>query len=116
MNGIIIEAYNPIVRGGYVQRKIELFEKYDLFKNPKILELSEKYNKKPAQIILNWHSARGICSIPKSSNYGRQLENFSSLDFIMDEEDYKKISNMNENLRFNPSKEKVFSAGIELFA
>lgn len=115
-NNIIPAAYNPLARGSYVQRKTEVFEVYDLFKNSVILELAEKYKKEPAQIILNWHTSRNICAIPKSSNPSRQLQNLESLNFKMTDEDYQKVFSLNQNLRFNASKEKPFAGGIELFA
>lgn len=114
--GIRVAAYNPILRGNYVMRKVDVFNKYDLFKNSVIIELSKKYNKEPAQVILNWHLKREICAIPKSSNPTRQLQNISSSDFLMEDEDYKKISDLNLDMRFNVAKEKAFSSGINLFA
>jgi alcohol dehydrogenase (NADP+) len=113
---IRVAAYNPILRGSYFMRKVDLFNKYDLFKNTVIIELSKKYNKEPAQIILNWHLKREICAIPKSSNPTRQLQNLNSSEFLMEEEDYKKISDLNLDMRFNVAKEKAFSAGINIFA
>lgn len=115
-NGVAVAAFNPIVRGGYARKKTEIFEEYDIFKNSTILSLSEKYKKSPVQIVLNWHTYRNICAIPKSSNPARQLENFNSLDFKMEKEDYQKITDLNKNMRFNPSKEKAFAGGIEIFA
>ena len=114
--GIVVAAYNPILRGVYVQRKTELFQEYDLFKNEKIIMLSKKYNKSPSQVILNWHVFRGVCAIPKSSSPIRQEENLHSIDFIMEEGDYNIVSSLNLNLRFNIPKEKAFSAGINIYA
>jgi alcohol dehydrogenase (NADP+) len=116
MYGIVVAAYNPILRGVYVQRKTELFKEYDLFKNDKIIMLSNKYNKTPSQVILNWHVFRGVCALPKSSNATRQEENLKSIDFIMDQEDYNLVSSLNINMRFNIPKEKPFSGYINIYA
>ncbi len=113
---IVVAAYNPILRGVYVQRKTDLFNEFDLFKNELILSLSKKYNKEPAHIILNWHVQRGVCAIPKSSNPKRQIENLQSLDFVMEESDYKIVSSLDLNMRFNIPQEKPFSAGINIYA
>ncbi len=113
---IVVQAYNPILRGSYVQRKVELFKKNDLFENEDIKSLALKYNKEPAQIILNWHAKRGVCTLPKSSNSSRQLQNILSLEFKMEENDYMVIDKLNKNFRFNNSEEKSFSNGINLFA
>jgi alcohol dehydrogenase (NADP+) len=115
-NEISITAYNPILRGGYAVRNKQLFEKYDLFKNSLILEFSKKYQKTPAQVILNWHANRNISTIPKSGNPERQEENLKSIEFKMSGEDYEKINNLDLNLRFNISKEKEFSGGVNVFA
>jgi diketogulonate reductase-like aldo/keto reductase len=114
--GIVVSAYNPILRGDYAKRNTSLFQKYDLFKNEVILELVKKYNKEPAQIILNWHLKQNIVVIPKSNSQERQLQNLQSANFEMAEEDYKKIDDLNLDLRFNVSKEKDFSGGINIFA
>jgi len=112
--GIRIMAYNPILRGASSQRDVE-FDKFNLFNNEIILNLAQKYNKSITQIILNWHLRNNIIAIPKSSNYEHQKENFESLFYKMDEEDYSKIDNLNLGKRFNFSEGKPFSAGIEVF-
>ncbi len=44
-------------------------------KDPVIIELAEKYNATPTQVILAWHLARGVVAVPKSADEGRQKEN-----------------------------------------
>ena len=56
-----------------------------------IKELAKKYDKTPAQIILNWHIHRGLIIIPKTTKTTRLAENFNVYDFKLDEEDYQKI-------------------------
>lgn len=112
--GIKIMAYNPILRGASAQRDKD-YEQYNLFNNQVINGLAEKYKKSATQIILNWHLINKIIPIPKSSTYSHQLENYLSLAFKMDEDDYAKIDGLNADKRFNFSQEKPFSAGIEVF-
>ncbi len=111
---IKVVAYNPLLRGASAQRHPE-YEKYNLFNNEVILELSKKYEKSPSQIILNWHLNNNILPIPKSSTFEHQKENFESLFFKMTDEDLKLIKEINIDKRFNYSKEKPFSAGLEVF-
>lgn len=111
---IKIMAYNPLLRGSSSQRQTN-YEKYNLFNNELILKLAEKYSKTPSQIILNWHLNQKIIPIPKSSTYSHQKENFESFFFKMAEQDYVAISNLNLDKRFNFSKDKPFSAGLEVF-
>jgi 2,5-diketo-D-gluconate reductase B len=66
-----------------------------------IVELAKKYNKTPAQIILNWIMARGMIAIPKSSKLERIKENFESLDFEIEQEDLAMIDSIPEGSRTN---------------
>ncbi len=113
---IAVTAYNPLLRGSCITRYPELLEKYDLFNNKTILGLASKYGKTPAQIILNWHIKRKIAIIPKSGDALRQLENFECSHFKMTDGDYESINQLDLNKRFNSSKWKDFSGGIEIFA
>ncbi len=112
--GIKLMAYNPILRGASAQRT-EDYDKFDLFNNAVVLEIAKKYGKSATQVILNWHLRNKVVPIPKSSTYSHQLENFESLFFRLEEEDYVKIDALNLNKRFNFSQEKPFSAGLEVF-
>lgn len=67
-----------------------------LFSNELMLDLSEKYKKTIAQIILRWHIQRGVIPIPKSSNEGRVKENLSVFDFEISSDDINIINSLNE--------------------
>lgn len=60
---------------------------------PLLLELSEKYNKTPNQIILNWIIHLGYYPMVMSSNTKHIDENIDSTNFSMSDEDYEEISN-----------------------
>ncbi|KAJ7663834.1 NADP-dependent oxidoreductase domain-containing protein [Mycena polygramma] len=62
--GIVVTAYSP---SGHAQVR----------NDPTIVALAEKYKVSPTQIILAWHLARGVVTVPKSSNAGRQKENIT---------------------------------------
>lgn len=115
LNKIQVIAYNCFVKGGCAMRSEDV-DKFDIFGNEVILGLAKKYKKTPAQIVLNWHLQREVCVIPRSSNLLRQEENFKSFEFVMEEDEYIKISSLNCNRRFNTTKDRPFSAGIEIFA
>jgi len=66
-----------------------------------VAEAASKYSKTPAQVLLRWASQRGIAVIPKSNNEKRLVENLNHTDFELDEATLKKLSSLNENLRFN---------------
>jgi diketogulonate reductase-like aldo/keto reductase len=72
--GIIVEAYSPLTHG------IEL-------QNPTLLQLAEKHNKTPAQILLRWGHQRNLVVIPKSQHKERIKENFNIFDFEIQSEE-----------------------------
>lgn len=82
-NNIQLVAWSPIMRG-------------KIFSSELIIELSEKYKKTIAQIVLRWHIQRGVIPIPKSSNEERIKENLDVFDFELSNEDMNKINELNE--------------------
>ena len=95
---IKIIAYNPLVRGAYVNMEKE---KLNLLEEPIIKELSEKYKKTAGQIALNWLIHLGIVPIPRTGKPERMKENLESVNFKMDDADYEKVSSLNKDHRFN---------------
>jgi methylglyoxal/glyoxal reductase len=85
-DGIQLQAYSPLLRGVK-------------FSDPKLVELSQKYSKNPAQIIIRWALQLGVSTIPKSANFARIKENFNVFDFQISEDDILKMNGFNENFR-----------------
>jgi len=94
-----VTAYAPIGAGGYAG-KIEEFKNLKIFEDPVITDLAKKYEKSPAQIILNWHINRGIIVIPKTTKVARLSENFNCYDFKMTAEEYESINKIDKGARF----------------
>ena len=65
---------------------------FDIFKDELIIKLSQKYNKTPGQIILNWHYCQGSIPIPSTSKLDRMTENLKALEFKLEEKDIQKLS------------------------
>lgn len=65
-------------------------------------DLSKKYNKKAAQIILRFDIQRGLIPIPKSSNSKRIDDNINVFDFVIEEDDMQLLMNCNENRMYMP--------------
>ena len=80
--GIITEAWSPLGRGSAA-----LNEQI-------IIDLAEKYQKSPAQIILRWHNQRGILPIPKSSSLIHQRQNLDIFDFKLTNDELLKINSL----------------------
>ncbi len=83
---IQLQSYSPITRG----KKLN---------DPRLLQLGSKYDKTPAQVVLQWNIAHGISTIPKSSSKERLQENFDSLSFNLSAEDISFMDGFNENFR-----------------
>lgn len=83
---IHITAWRPIMKGNL-----------DL---PLLVELSQKYGKTPAQIVIRWHLQKGVIVIPKSIRSERIRENADVYDFELSSEDIAAINGLNQNHRF----------------
>lgn len=68
--------------------------KGEKFNEPILIELGEKYKKTQAQIMLQWAIQKDFYVIPRSSNPEHIIENIN-LNFILEEEDIKKLDNLN---------------------
>lgn len=66
----------------------------DIFQNETLLAIGKKYGKTPAQVILCWLMQSGIIAIPKSVHEERLKENFSTGDFVLSDDDMKRIEAM----------------------
>ncbi|MCM1246555.1 MAG: aldo/keto reductase [Roseburia sp.] len=84
-HNIIPEAWSPLGRGAALEE-------------PVLKELSEKYNKSVAQIILRYDVQNEIVTIPKSVKKERIHENADVFDFELLLEDIERIDSLNRNL------------------
>lgn len=62
----------------------------NLFENPILLEIAEKYSKSTGQIILRWLIDRKISLACRSVKEERMIENFDVFDFKLSKEDIEK--------------------------
>ena len=83
--GIQLEAWAPFGEG-----------RGGLFENPALVQIAEKYKKTTAQIILRWHIQRGVVVIPKSTHRTRMEENLSIFDFVLEQADMNRISELDK--------------------
>lgn len=68
--------------------------KDDIFQNETLSAIGKKYGKTPAQVILCWLMQSGIIAIPKSVHEERLKENFSTGNFVLSDDDMKRIEAM----------------------
>lgn len=79
--GVIHEAWAPFGEG-----------RGNMFTNPVLQKLGDKYNKTVAQVILRWQLQRGIVVIPKSTHKERMAQNLDVFDFTLTDEDMQAIA------------------------
>ncbi|ORY48413.1 NADP-dependent oxidoreductase domain-containing protein [Leucosporidium creatinivorum] len=73
-NGIVVQAYCPIVRG---QR----------FDDPVLVKITEKLGKTGAQVLIRWSLQKGYVPLPKSDTPSRIASNAEVYDFELSTED-----------------------------
>lgn len=95
--GTVLESWYPL--GG--RNRWGEGGKEDLFKDPTIVRISNKYKKSPAQIILRWHLQAGNIAIPGSSNPAHIKENIEIFDFELTPQDMQDMAKLNRNKRFS---------------
>ncbi len=83
--GVQMEAWAPFAEG-----------KNNMFSNPELQEIGDKYNKSIAQVILRWLVQRNIVPLAKSIKKSRMQENINIFDFELSDEDMQKISAMDK--------------------
>ena len=77
------EAWGPLFEG---QRNI--------FHNPVLTKIAQKYGRTVAQVALRWNIQRGVVVIPKAMHKEQMEENFRIWDFALAPEDMKKIGTL----------------------
>lgn len=84
-HGTYMEAWSPLTAG-----------KRDLFHDPALTRIGQKYGKSPAQAALRYLVQRGITVIPKSAHEERMRANLALFDFVLSPEDMAQIGRLNE--------------------
>ena len=69
----------------------------NLFGNPVLKGIGEKYGKSVAQVVLRWQIQRGIVCIPKSVKKERMEQNIQVFDFELSDGDMELIAALDTN-------------------
>jgi len=88
-NGITLEAWAPIMRGG-------------VFHIPEILTIAQRHNKSAAQVTLRWILQKGIVAIPKSVHEDRIAQNADLYDFELSPQEMATIDALDTGQRIGP--------------
>ena len=103
-NNVQIEAWAPFGEG-----------RNDMFNNPILKEIANKYKKSVAQVILRWLTQRGVVALAKSVNLNRMKENFSIFDFNLSDDDMNAIKDLDtkNSLFFNHQDQNTVDMFVE---
>jgi methylglyoxal/glyoxal reductase len=87
--GIQMEAWSPLKQG-------------ELLTEPTIVEIAEKHEKSPAQVILRWDLQNEVVTIPKSIKEQRIIQNADIFDFELTAQDMDRLNSLNKDERVGP--------------
>ncbi|WP_127125764.1 aldo/keto reductase [Georgenia sp. SYP-B2076] len=103
-HGILTEAWSPLAQGAVL----------DDFT---IVDIAERLDRSPAQVVLRWHVQLGNVLIPKSVLPERQAENLALFDFELDDADMAAIEALDRGEEgrtgFHPDRFNGFPADFE---
>lgn len=79
---IVTQSWSPLGQGN------------DLLAEPMLVELAEAYSCTPGQLVLAWHLALGMTTIPKSSHPQRLRDNLAAQEIVLSPDDVERISTL----------------------
>lgn len=80
-NGILVEAWSPLGSGKMLRKQC-------------LIDIADKYNVSVAKLCIKWCLQNNVLPLPKSKHMDRMIENLSSDDFVISEEDMTLLNNM----------------------
>ena len=84
--GVQIQCWAPFAEG-----------KNNLFNNPILNEIGQKYHKTAAQVVLRWLIQRNMVVLAKSIHKKRMSENIDVFDFELSKKDLAQIETLDQN-------------------
>jgi 2,5-diketo-D-gluconate reductase B len=70
-----------------------------VLKDQTIIDISNKYDASPAQVVIAWENAHGMTTIPSSTKRKNLEDNFNDKAVKLDSEDTARIDGLNCNDR-----------------
>jgi diketogulonate reductase-like aldo/keto reductase len=99
--GVVTQSWSPL--GGVMgYMPAPGGEKRSVLASPVVGKLAQTYGKTPAQIVLRWHLAHGLTTIPKSIHADRIAENIDVFDFKLTAGDVQAIDALDTGVRGGP--------------
>ncbi|MHA6280905.1 aldo/keto reductase [Salinimicrobium sp. CAU 1759] len=98
-NDIHCTAYSPLGSGDR-SAQMKADDEPSLMEEPAIKDVAKKHNASPAQVLIKWAVSRGTAVIPKSTTKEHIISNLESQKLSLDEDDLKKIANIEREYRY----------------
>lgn len=96
---ILITAYSPLGSGDR-HHSMKKQDEPSLVNDPTIVSIAKKHNCQSAQVLISWAVQRGTAVIPKSTAEEHILSNLKSSEISLDDEDLKKIRDIDTRYRY----------------
>ncbi len=98
-NDVPLTAYSPL---GSKDRPegMKADDEPILLEDPTIVEIAERHDATPAQVLIRWAIERGTAVIPKSVNAGRIKENLAAADLSLTDDDMDALSGLGRGRRY----------------
>ena len=114
----VVPAVNQIETNLYCQRSIERIwmdrkqvahmayaplgqgSRNEMFSEPVVLAIAEKYGKTPAQVMLRFLTQKGIAVIPRSTKPEHIKENFELFDFTLTDNEMAQLATLDKKEPF----------------
>ena len=99
INNIVFQCYSPLGSGDSHLGVTKSPSGTIPLKDPFILQLAEKYNKDPGQILLKFQLQRGLALVTKSVRESRIASNFQLFDWDLSNDDLQEFRSINYGWR-----------------
>jgi|AntRauTorckE6833_2_1112554.scaffolds.fasta_scaffold00034_60 diketogulonate reductase-like aldo/keto reductase len=93
-NGIMVQAYSPLLRGGALNDET-------------VGSIAGLHHKTPAQILLRWVIQHGAMPLPKTTKQERMKQNIDVFDFELSDEHMQVLDSLTNGERFAPDPHEI---------
>lgn len=89
VQNIVMESWSPLMNA-------------QILDDEEVNQVAQEVGQTPAQVIIRWNYQHQVVTIPKSVTPHRIDENLNILDFELNDDQMKKLDDLNQNKRIGP--------------
>ncbi|PTI16840.1 aldo/keto reductase [Staphylococcus warneri] len=89
VQNIVMESWSPLMNAQILDDEV-------------VNQVAQEVGQTPAQVIIRWNYQHQVVTIPKSVTPHRIDENLNILDFELNDDQMKKVDDLNQNKRIGP--------------